>query len=690
MNTSKLEDVLDPSSAVINSSVFQELSSSSGTQVSVSNNNYSATVISQEECIEEPVTPHFKEEALTSITNVQELPSYAYETNLNAGIPYQTDNGEGIFSCTECNYTCKRRDKLKNHILNHSGEKPYACTFCDFRCKRSDKLKSHILVHTGEKPFKCDYCEHRCKRKDNMKIHMMTHTGEKPYECQFCGYKCTTSDKLKTHTMIHTGERPFSCTECEYKCTSKDKLKTHMLVHTGEKPFPCTICDYKCKRRERLKLHMMTHTGEKPFACQVCEYKCTTADRLKNHIMTHTGEKPFACKTCKYKCTTAERLKNHTMTHTGEKPFACDVCEYKCTTNDRLKTHMLIHTGEKPFACNYCEHKCTSNDKLKRHIMTHTGEKPFSCPDCEFRCTRSDKLKRHMLSHKMKKAQVVHQQDSIAHGIYQQVQQVIKSELPSTPNHDDVTLVPQHYNIPNTTLSFTATESESRPSSNDQTVSLPTTSHSVYLVASQNSYTANQNTLASASEDVNHHYQLPQITQTPTLNIPLSQSTLLSSDSTQHHFVHASETHTSDSQSASQSEHETRPQTSDSEHESRPLISLTPVHQTEHVTTSLPLPSINSQTISHSTSFNIQGANNHVKNTFTYLTVPQNNSQASYIPDNQNLHATPLSYITQPRSTTSNIASLSYQPAAILDPSQHSLMMRLSSYMIGASQQPPS
>ena len=38
-------------------------------------------------------------------------------------------------------------------------EKPHKCELCDYSCKQRGTLKDHMRTHTGEKPFKCELCD---------------------------------------------------------------------------------------------------------------------------------------------------------------------------------------------------------------------------------------------------------------------------------------------------------------------------------------------------------------------------------------------------------------------------------------------------------------------------------------------------------------------------------------------------
>ena len=116
-------------------------------------------------------------------------------------------SGENPFSCTQCNYSCKKTGNLKTHMLTHSGGNPFSCTQCDYSCKQSSSLKKHILIHSGEKPFKCDQCNYSCTESGSLKKHKRTHTGEEPYTCNQCTFSSKQSTNLRRHMVNnHRGE----------------------------------------------------------------------------------------------------------------------------------------------------------------------------------------------------------------------------------------------------------------------------------------------------------------------------------------------------------------------------------------------------------------------------------------------------------------------------------------------------
>ena len=90
-----------------------------------------------------------------------------------------------------------------------SKEKKIPCKLSP-QCKQffSDynKMRRHMLSHTGEKKWTCDICKKQFSLEYNMKIHQRIHTGERPFQCSYpdCGRKFAQKTNLKSHEEKHS------------------------------------------------------------------------------------------------------------------------------------------------------------------------------------------------------------------------------------------------------------------------------------------------------------------------------------------------------------------------------------------------------------------------------------------------------------------------------------------------------
>ncbi|KAG0723905.1 Zinc finger autosomal protein [Chionoecetes opilio] len=87
----------------------------------------------------------------------------------------QESHGEGSTpkpcSGKHCNCTCKTHKIVMATKKDNAG-KIHKCSHCDFTSKRSDNVKRHMLRHTGERPHKCPHCDFSAKRPHSLKKHI--------------------------------------------------------------------------------------------------------------------------------------------------------------------------------------------------------------------------------------------------------------------------------------------------------------------------------------------------------------------------------------------------------------------------------------------------------------------------------------------------------------------------------------
>ncbi|KAK6177349.1 hypothetical protein SNE40_015468 [Patella caerulea] len=158
-----------------------------------------------------------------------------------------------------------------NNLLQDKIEKPFKCSDCSFSTKSSSLLKSHIqTVHDyNRETFNCVICNFECKQKRTLMDHMLSHDDNcQVLVCDICKKTYISHEKLKRHLLTHSTERPFGCVLCSSTFKIQGRLTDHIKsVHckpvnvTKTKSFVCSWqnCDKVFRDNYNLKLHLKTH-----------------------------------------------------------------------------------------------------------------------------------------------------------------------------------------------------------------------------------------------------------------------------------------------------------------------------------------------------------------------------------------------------------------------------------------------
>lgn len=73
-----------------------------------------------------------------------------------------------------CSKEFSRPDKLKAHIVAHSGVKPYQCQICERTFTRRQHLRDHERVHAQRPWFQCECCNQGFAQLSSLKRHRCT------------------------------------------------------------------------------------------------------------------------------------------------------------------------------------------------------------------------------------------------------------------------------------------------------------------------------------------------------------------------------------------------------------------------------------------------------------------------------------------------------------------------------------
>jgi len=279
---------------------------------------------------------------------------------------YHSSDLKGLRKCKQI---------LNEHMNIEHVELKLKCDQCDRTVWTEKQLKVHKTKHVYSTPdgiFSCDQCDYKCKKSHRLNFHInAVHLGVKPYVCEECSAAFSTRGSLNIHKMSHTEDRKFKCQFCEYGCHTKANLETHIRTHTGEKPFTCDVCGNSFADQGYFAKHKRLHDPKdssqpvKDFVCQLCGKSFTRKAYLEFHMTSHQNGSEG--KTQKY----TNQFKMEAIVH-AQIHGVTETAIAMCINRKTLKNWVQMSVN--PHICGTCGKAFTNSASMRRHSITHQGE----------------------------------------------------------------------------------------------------------------------------------------------------------------------------------------------------------------------------------------------------------------------------------------------------------------------------
>ena len=275
-------------------------------------------------------------------------------------------------TCSECNFNCKTKSLLLNHIREvHGTIVPYNCPYCEYKGATKQWLQTHVdSVHeekdtnvTEKNPnilevtkmeissvckeekqlFKCITCDESFSQKYTLDKHFENiHEVKILLKCEFCSEAFSEGRQMQNHvSSVHEEKKLFQCIYCEKSFADKNNLKTHVLsIHEEKKSFKCIICNDEFVNKQKFDKHI----HEEKFTCEFCNMSFLRDEQLIAHIANvhitykYKSIKMVSCKNCGSYFQEMKALANHLVIHSQ--------CRSK-ENFDFLKKHGIFPTEQK-------------------------------------------------------------------------------------------------------------------------------------------------------------------------------------------------------------------------------------------------------------------------------------------------------------------------------------------------------
>jgi uncharacterized Zn-finger protein len=210
------------------------------------------------------------------------LPAHYYFATVDHWCDHNPmEDDEAECACAYC-YTIlpSRTERIAHETSSHQ---PWRCDICDMCFPTGPIFEEH---QKGHRMFACELCEYRCKTKAMLRQHVATHSNEKNYKCAICSKAFKTPEYLAKHRRRHERIRPykFPCPHCVRALRTRPGLIQHMeKVHAVQSTYACAFCGKTFDTAAYLSKHERRHAKDKAIPCPKCDMICKNPWTLRKH-----------------------------------------------------------------------------------------------------------------------------------------------------------------------------------------------------------------------------------------------------------------------------------------------------------------------------------------------------------------------------------------------------------------------
>ncbi|KAL6436369.1 hypothetical protein ACFW04_004711 [Cataglyphis niger] len=278
-----------------------------------------------------------------------------------------------MLKCRHCPYVSSRRAEVRDHETMHVDTPTQgpliACTDCSFTCARREIMIAHTEMHAGSLgTVHCLVDETRPdsqQASDLATLLGMTHTPV-----------------LGTEPDLHDSRLVHCCGKCPARFLCEKELRIHLRYHTTELAHSCQWCSYAARQSTHLLAHQKAHSSE---------YQERTKYLLS--LYGHSQRYPPPATAC-------VEAGNQESNNSGVPNVAWIVVEINENTNSSAVSTVQRPGGNQVFTCAKCPARYFRLDALEYHMTLHGSNNRFKCNDCDYSSKTAQNLVKHQVVHR--------------------------------------------------------------------------------------------------------------------------------------------------------------------------------------------------------------------------------------------------------------------------------------------------
>ncbi|XP_068966383.1 zinc finger protein 91-like isoform X4 [Bombus flavifrons] len=361
-----------------------------------------------------------------------------------------------MLKCRHCPFVSSRRAEVRDHETMHldtpSNGPVVACTDCSFTCTRREVMVAHTDMHSGS--LGTVHCLVDDSRPDSQQLSDLaallgfTHSpvlGSEPdlrdlrlvHCCSKCPARFLCEKELRIHLRYHSTELAYSCQWCSYAARQPAHLLAHQKAHSTEYqertkyllslygqsqryPPPTTACVEANNQDSNNSTPTVAwivvevtessnngfnssmnntnqRTGNQVFTCAKCPARYFKLDALEYHMTLHGSNNRFKCTECDYSSKTAQNLVKHQVVHRRQNEASDVTSNLSPPPDPQFGLFMrgnpnFVYPGylrngrlkEKRYKCHKCPSAFEKREQYRVHLTLHGAKQRYRCDTCDY------------------------------------------------------------------------------------------------------------------------------------------------------------------------------------------------------------------------------------------------------------------------------------------------------------------